>query len=213
MFEKALECIIGCGVLAILANTTIKRFFKNKDEQKKMYFQLRNKLCEYKNYLNDVIISYYNHSNHELYKLNQKTANIKNNIKRINEKLNTCDIDKNNIDIINEIKKEKESLETEYNSLMQDYKNLNLSETDKWYDTILSTIKKYKNLINNLGLMKYKSNLLIHYIGVIDKYTLELELLTPKNENNSNAIITHCSNIIKEIDYAIIELDKLYLRK
>lgn len=178
-----------------------------------MYFQLRNKLCEYKNYLNDVIISYYNHSNHELYKLNQKTANIKNNIKRINEKLNTCDIDKNNIDIINEIKKEKESLETEYNSLMQDYKNLNLSETDKWYDTILSTIKKYKNLINNLGLMKYKSNLLIHYIGVIDKYTLELELLTPKNENNSNAIITHCSNIIKEIDYAIIELDKLYLRK
>ena len=62
--------------------------------------------------------------------------------------------------------------------------------------------------INNLGLIENISNILVLSVGEIDKLTLELNLLVARYENNSDNIISHLNNIIRKIDYTLIQIDK-----
>lgn len=219
---ELLVSFLGGGFVTGIVTIFIQRNHKKKDEQRDLYKNLRDKLCHYKNDIDDILISFYRNTNMFFEKINIDNNNLRRIIEEVNQQTidlniqynkctscnkyneNKCSHLNNAIDIIN---KNIDFTKKKHNEIKCKLHDFDINYWKKNND-IYNIINKYKNLINYLGLIKKQSKTLIKQIGIIDKYTFQLISLLQSNETKSNDIILHCHKLIEQINITIITLDK-----
>lgn len=209
-----ISIILGSSLISGIVTIILQRYYKKKDEQKDLYIKIRTELCLYKDNIHDKIISFYKESNNRLNIINKKERELNHEVIETKEQIDkyenslythTIDMDEELYNsLINKINRLEENLKL----IDVEKQSLDTFYIDYWNKEIHDISSKHKNLINNLGLIENISSILVLSVGEIDKLTLELNLLVARYENNSDNIISHLNNIIRKIDYTLIQIDK-----
>lgn len=206
--------ILGSSLISGIVTIILQRYYKKKDEQKELYIKIRTELCLYKDNIHDKIISFYKESNNRLNIINKKERELnhevietKEQIDKYKNRLNTHSIDIDE-ELYNSLIDKIDNLEENLKLIDIEKQSIDTFYIDYWNNEIHDISCRHKNLVNNLGLIENISKILVFSIEEIDKLTLELNLLVARYENNSDNIISHLNNIIRKINYTLIQIDK-----